>query len=565
MKFFTIILVLSTLLLNARPTGQMANEINYSINYKLNSPFQSLVNKIYALNGRNALWVDSPRFSQALQVLENGTYNYLNRNYNKNEIQQLSLAIRNGSIPPQNIIKAKARLDVMVTDGLLHLLHFIRVGDTDWRLVQKKLKMVKDRQDVKAVWEMKPKTMPSAKSFLAGIKRGGVSRYFGSQLPLRKRFIPYVRILKKYQKMPRFSKLHTGRTIKLGASDDRVSQIKKMLQFFGDYPKGRSTSSNYFDKVTANAVRSFRDRFKLPAGNYVDNKMIYYLNRDKNYYIKKILVNLEKLRLYPSSFESTHIEVNVPEYKMRFYVGGRLLFSSDVVVGRIDRPTPIFNSKMSYMVLNPTWTIPDNLIKRDLIPALKKHPSYLQEHNIHVYRGKKEVELNLEELFSYEHKKERVPYRFVQFPSKNNALGRVKFMFPNRYSVYLHDTDNRDLFKYRYRVFSSGCMRVERPFGFMHKLLRFAKGSYSQAKIKAIFDSNEPTTIKFKRLIPVHIVYFTVNKVGKKVYFLYDIYLYDQMIWESMSGHKKSTFKVPRNRLDPLRKSRKKRKSFFGV
>jgi murein L,D-transpeptidase YcbB/YkuD len=563
-KLFVFFLIFATFALNSAPLSQMAQEIEYSINYKLKSPFKTLVTQIYNLNGKTPLWVDSPRFSQALAILSDPTINYLNRNYNKREIRQLSNAILQGKIPPQNIIKAKARLDVMVTDGVLHLLHFLRIGDTDWNLVQQKLKMVKERQDVKAVWEMKIKSMPTAKAFLSGIKKYGPKQYFNLQIPLKRRFVDLVRVYKKYQKMPHFSRLHEGRTIRVGMSDDRVSQIRKMLKFFGDYPAQKSTSSNYYDRTLANAVRSFRERFKLPPGNYVDNKMIYYLNKDKNFYLRKILVNLEKLRLYPRSFESTYVEVNVPEYKMRFYVGGRVIFSSDVVVGRIDRPTPIFSSKMSYMVLNPTWTIPDNLIKRDLIPALKKNPDYLAQHNIHVYRGKQEVELNLEELFSYQHKKERVPYRFVQFPSKNNALGRVKFMFPNRYSVYLHDTDNRDLFKYRYRVFSSGCMRVARPFGFMHKLLRFAKGNYSPATIKAIFDSNKPTTIKLKRPIPVHILYFTVNKVGRKVYFLYDIYLYDKMIWESMVGHKRRGFTVPRNRLDPLRKPRKRR-SFFGV
>jgi murein L,D-transpeptidase YcbB/YkuD len=363
--------------------------------------------------------------------------------------------------------------------------------------------------------------------------------------------------------MPKFSKLHEGRKIKVGMSDDRVSQIKRMLKFFGDYPKSASTSSNYYDKTTAKAVRSFRSRFKLLPGDYVDNKMIYYLNRSKWEYIKQIKTNIEKLKLYPHSFESEYIEVNVPEYKMRLYSRGRTIFDSDVVVGRIDRPTPIFSAKMSYMVLNPTWTIPDNLIKKDLIPMLKKNPNYLQEHNIHVYQGKKEVEPNFEELFSYEHSSKRVPYRFVQFPSASNALGRVKFMFPNRYAVYLHDTDNRDLFKYRYRVFSSGCMRVQKPFDFMYELLRYAKGSYSRQKIQSIFDSNKPTTIRLRKKLPVHILYFTINKVGKKEYFLYDIYLYDQIIWESMAGHKKSSFRVPKNRLDPLRKPKKRKKFIF--
>jgi murein L,D-transpeptidase YcbB/YkuD len=560
MRKIFILLILATSILYPKPLTAMANEIIYSINSKLNSPFKAKVSEIYRLNDYKPIW-SGRRLSIALNLLNSSIYNYRNRNYNKREIKELSFAIDSGSIPTENIIKAKARLDVMVTDGILHLLHFVRVGDVDWGLVKQKLRTIKRKQDVKAVWEIKTKGMPSAKSFLKGVLSDPV-RYFKAQLPLERKFVTLVKMLKKYEKMPKFSKLHEGRKIKVGMSDDRVAGIKKRLKFFGDYSAGGSVN-NYYDRGVAKAVRRFRERFKLPPGNFVDNKMIYYLNRGRKEYVKQILTNLEKLKLYPRSFEKSFIEVNVPEYKMRFYSGGRVIFDSDVVVGRIDRPTPIFNSRMQYMVLNPTWTIPDSLVKKDLIPMLKKSPNYLQEHNIHAYRGSKEVDLNLEELFSYEHSGGAVPYRFVQFPSEKNALGRVKFMFPNRYSVYLHDTDNKELFKYRYRVFSSGCMRVEKPFAFMRKLLRFAKGNYSSTQIQRILDSNKPTTIKLKGSIPVHIVYFTVNKVGKKEYFLYDIYLYDKIIWESMAGHKKRYFRVPKNRLDPLRKPKKRRRSIF--
>jgi murein L,D-transpeptidase YcbB/YkuD len=127
-------------------------------------------------------------------------------------------------------------------------------------------------------------------------------------------------------------------------------------------------------------------------------------------------------------------------------------------------------------------------------------------------------------------------------------------MFPNRYSVYLHDTDNHLLFQYRYRVFSSGCMRVGKPFDFMKLLLRHAKGSYSKSRIQKILATNKPTTIKLTKPIPVHILYNTVYREGGKDYFLYDIYMYDQMIYESSAGHIKSTFTVPQKRLTGIKR-----------
>ncbi len=135
-----------------------------------------------------------------------------------------------------------------------------------------------------------------------------------------------------------------------------------------------------------------------------------------------------------------------------------------VVVGRIDRPTPLFSDEIRFMVLNPTWTIPDNLIKRDLIHVLRENPMYLKENNIHAFRGNNEVQVTQEMLDPYEKSERKVPYRFVQYPGDNNALGRVKFMFPNKYDVYLHDTDNKSLLERRYKIYSSGCVRLEKPF-----------------------------------------------------------------------------------------------------
>ena len=570
-KLLTLFLLLFALLQAApqaadESTDPLSWQIADTLVTKLKSPHRELLSRLYARYRNRPLWVgenNAGRFSQVMSLLDNPLYNYKNKNFNRNEIKSLAFSLDNGSIPPEQRDKAMARLDVMLSDALMQLIHFVRIGDVDWALVQQKLKRLKETQDVHAIWEIQPKKMPDARELQKVIDSGDLSGYLRRQLPLERRYRNLITMLHKYRRMPEYPKLHEGRRLRIGSSDDRISQIKRMLKFFGDYPANAPTDST-FDRRLAKAVRSFRERFKLPPGESIDNKMIHYLNTPKKEYLKKILVNLDKIKLYPHSFESEYVEVNVPEYKMRFYRNGRAIFQSDVVVGRIDRPTPIFNGKMTYMVLNPTWTIPDNLVRRDLIPMLKKNPDYLREHDIHVFTSYKpnapEVELDLEKLFSYENDQRPIPYRFVQFPSVNNALGKVKFMFPNKYSVYLHDTDNKKLFGYRYRVFSSGCMRVERPFDFMNLLLRFAGKGYSETKIREILDSNKPTTIRLKKAIPVHIVYFTVRREGKQDFFFYDIYLHDQIIWESTPGHMKATFRVPAKRLDPLRKPKKKKR-----
>jgi len=228
-----------------------------------------------------------------------------------------------------------------------------------------------------------------------------------------------------------------------------------------------------------------------------------------------------------------------------------------IVVGRMDRPTPLFSDQIEYMVLNPTWTVTDNLVKRDLIPVLKEQPDYLTEHNIHVFSGKKEVQVTYEMLAPYMNSDKRVPYRFVQYPGESNALGRVKFMFPNKYAVYLHDTDNKSLLSRRYKLYSSGCMRVDRPFDLLDILLENAKRPYSKEEIETILASNKPTTVRLKKAIPVHILYFTVYEEDGLAYFKNDIYSYDKIIEESVPYNRKSTFTLPKRKMIAVDKNGK--------
>jgi len=192
---------------------------------------------------------------------------------------------------------------------------------------------------------------------------------------------------------------------------------------------------------------------------------------------------------------------------------------------------------MTYLEINPHWNIPENLVRRDLIVALKENPNYLKEHNIRVFNGwKKKGEIkNFKPsmLFPYaDTSKGHIPYRFVQYPGDSNALGRIKFMFPNKYSVYLHDTDNKSLFQYRYRVYSSGCMRLEKPFELLDILNSRISSKY-QRIISKYRNTLVNKVIKFNQKLPVHTTYFTVFKRNGLTYFRKDIYEYDKFIKES--------------------------------
>jgi len=554
----TLNIILFTLFLWQPLTAATDLNIKDQINTYTNTAFRTAVDALYKANGYQALWTGAEhtkRFAQVLDALGDPLFNYKFKQFNQDKIIDISFNIDNGSYTQAQLPLQQKKLDILITESYLKLIYFIRVGDVDWVLVKRKLHNLKAAQDVQATWEITPKSMPSSQAIFTSIKSGTIQKYLSSLLPLIDQYKPLITMLERYRGMPTYAKIPFGKTLKRGRTDERIREIKKLLQFTGDFPKNESTGTGYSTSLSR-AIAKFKQRFNLTKGDYIDNKVITYLNTAKKEYLKKIITNLDMLKLQPHRFEANHVQINIPEFKLRYYQNGKSAFESDIIVGRIDRPTPIFTDKIEYMVLNPTWTITDNLVRRDLIPVLKEHPNYLKEHNIRVFtsykKGAKETVLDRKKLFSYANNKKAIPYRFVQYPGDTNALGKVKFMFPNKYAVYLHDTDNKSLFKYRYRVYSSGCMRVKKPYDFMYALLKNAGNSYAKSKLEKIFKSNKTTSIRLKQSIPVHVLYQTVRRDKGRDYFFYDVYMYEQIVYESTAGHKKPTFRVPTKRLTKI-------------
>ena len=544
-------------------TASMENigqNIQISLPKLIKGKNRQIVENIYTQTNYVPLWAgkaNERKTSQLIQALKDPLYNYKNQSFDQKAITKLFYLLDNNDISESKKMAVYARLDLMLTNSMVRLVRFIVQGDVDWALVQKKLKALKQSDDVRADWEMNIRPFPNQHDLVNAIANGTIHAYLNSLLPMKERYKKLVTLLKNYKVMEKFPKIkYSNSPLKAGDWSSRVPEVKKHLQISGDYPKNADLSWT-FDKQLEKAVRTYQKRYLLEINGKVDKKVTYYLNQSAKTHIQAIITNLDKTKLYPRSFESEHVEVNIPDFNLRYYQNGKKVMKTGIVVGRMDRPTPLFSDKIEYMVLNPTWTVTDNLIKRDLIPILQEQPNYLTEHNIHVFSGKKEVEVNYEMLEPFIHSKKRVPYRFVQYPGDTNALGRVKFMFPNKYAVYLHDTDNKSLLSRRYKLYSSGCMRVDKPFDLMNILLQNAKRSYSQAEIDKILESNKPTTIRLKRSIPVHMLYFTVYEEDGLAYFKNDIYSFDKIIEESVPYNRKSTFTLPKRKMIAVDKNAK--------
>ena len=535
----------------------ISENIKNALHVHLKGRNKAIVQNIYAQTSYNPVWVgqgNEAKMSSLIQALKDPLFNYKNKAFDQKSIARLFYKLDNGDISKHNKAAVYARLDLMLSNSFVRLVRFLVQGDVDWGLVQKKLASLKQNNNINAKWEMSYKPFPPLKPLLSAAINGNIYAYLNSLIPMEKRYRKLVKLLKSYRMMQKFPKLkYYEESLKLGDRSSRVEVLKKRLRISGDYPKSAPINSK-FDARLKQAVIRYQKRYLLKVNGIVDKTTTYYLNQPATQNIQAIITNLDKTKLYPKRFENEYVEVNIPDFNLRYYRNGVKTMKMGLIVGRLDRPTPLFHDAIRYMVLNPTWTIPDSLIKKDLIPVLKDNPAYLEENNIHVFSGSKPIHVTQAMLAPYERSKKRVPYRFVQYPGETNALGRVKFMFPNKYAVYLHDTDNKTLFSRRYKVYSSGCMRVKRPFDLMNVLLDHSKGSYSQSKLDAILQSNKPTTIKLRKAIPVHILYFTVYEEDGLAYFKNDIYLYDQIIEESVEGRKKSTFSVPKKRMISVKK-----------
>jgi hypothetical protein len=253
----------------------------------------------------------------------------------------------------------------------------------------------------------------------------------------------------------------------------------------------------------------------------------------------KIRMSLERAKLMKPDPElwETYFLVNIPEFKVRFFENGHEAFEMKVVVGQKSWQTPIFSALMKYVVLNPTWNVPDNIARAEEIPNILRKKNYLKRKRMVVLRSydidSTPVDprsINWRKYLRPEWKNKELPYKLVQLPAKGNALGRVKFMFPNPYSVYMHDTPMKHLFKRAYRAYSHGCIRLEKP---MEMLEYLASHGYLTKDWDAVKKELATWKLKYVNLrtpIPVHVGYFTAYPAAGGLVFSADIYGYDTLM-----------------------------------
>lgn len=321
------------------------------------------------------------------------------------------------------------------------------------------------------------------------------------------------------------------KTLSITDNDSTLIKVKHYLFLTADWKEKDQTI--LFTTQLAKAIISFQHRMGLVESGKLTTQTITELNKPIDFRIKQIMLNLERLRWVPVEMENKFLLINIPEYKLHIIENGSPVWTTNVVVGKDVKQTTIFRGNISSIILNPYWNIPTSIIGEEILPSLKKNPNYLTENNMEVVSGKTIINPSTISWNKYDKK---VPFEIRQKPGNDNALGKMKFLFPNNFNIYLHDTPSKGLFRESKRAFSHGCIRVENPKKLVLYFIQ-KDSSWSTEKIDSIFKTNKEFGIPIKPSVPIYIVYFTtwVDNEGQ-LNFRNDIYNLDEQLSNEIFG-----------------------------
>ncbi len=320
-------------------------------------------------------------------------------------------------------------------------------------------------------------------------------------------------------------KLHRGST------GPAVTLLKKRLIIAGDLDPAALSEGHQFNRQLEEALQRFQQRHGLPARGVTDTETRKALNFPVEKRIRQIEWNMERWRWLPDELGPRYIMVNIPDFRLFVVENQITVMSMKTVVGKVTQPTPVFMDNMSYLELNPTWNLPNSIVSDEMIPKVKQDPEFLTKKRIRIYRNwsptAKEIDPKTIDWEKMNPKK--FPYRMIQ-DSGVNPLGRIKFMFPNQFDVYLHDTTQKYLFQRSRRMYSHGCIRVEKPYELGEWVLKDDPLWSKERLIKEI-KKGKRQQVNLPKPIPVYVIYLTAwFDTRGHIHFRNDIYDYDKSL-----------------------------------
>lgn len=413
--------------------------------------------------------------------------------YHYGRLQSLPKELQ-GSASPEEQRRTALEYDLLLSDAAANLSHHLLSGKVDPHSLSPEWKG--ERRD-RATGDLL--TELAEASDVAGrldLLRPQQVRYFRLQKLLRESLGP----------APEWSPLPLYPAIDPGDSDPRLEIIRGRLIYWGDLDAAAATAVGTYDATLVAALQRFQQRHGLDTDGVIGRKTLEALNITPAQRREQIVINMERWRWLAENLGSKHLLVNIAGFELKGIIDNRTVLRKPVIVGRHYRRTPVFSDAVRYLVFNPTWTVPYKLAVRDKLPDIQKDPEYLTRQGFTVY-DREQQPVDPATVDWSQLTRRDFPYRLVQSPGPDNALGQVKFMFPNPYDVYLHDTPSRELFEKSDRAFSSGCVRVSDPLELAAWLLE--DEGITREQINAIVATGELHTLFLKNPVPIHIEYWT--------------------------------------------------------
>jgi murein L,D-transpeptidase YcbB/YkuD len=369
----------------------------------------------------------------------------------------------------------------------------------------------------KVDWNL-PRKKVSYEEFLDSILETAPEQIKDLKRPVNRQYGLLRKFLQNYNELEEkgqwFEIKAIKKSLRPGDSSDVVVQIKKRLNDLGDLKINDGTW--IYNGELEKAVIGFQQRHGLKDDGIIGKTTIAEMNVPFKQRIKQLMINMERSRWVPVSLNSDYLVVNIPDFKLHVNSGDKLLWSCNIVVGKPIHKTAIFSGELKYVVFSPYWNVPKSIVINEVLKDMRRDRNYLEKHNM--------------EITGY---RDGIP-EIRQKPGPDNSLGLVKFLFPNNYNMYLHDTPAKSLFNESSRAFSHGCMRIQEPFKLAQFLLK-NDPTWDDEKINAAMNAGTERTVTLSERVPVFIVYFTafVDRDGK-INFRKDIYERDDRLAEMM-------------------------------
>jgi murein L,D-transpeptidase YcbB/YkuD len=487
---------------NTRIAGEKLHSIEY-------------ISNLYAKNDYQPFWTKAEYIGDAISALAASYHDGLQPDdYHLQTIILLNSEIVETQVESTEKNSKIADLDLLLTDGTIFYADHLLYGKID-------------PTSLVTTWNFGFAPIPdlNAESF---------SRYItGRQIPARMMelrpamhlYDTLVSILARYRKIKTdggWGTILAGGKIEPGNKDARIPLIRKRLLITWELSQTDSLSSDLYDKLLETDMKAFQSSHGLDADGIIGVGTFRELNVSVEDRIASIRVNLERVRWVAGNMPERYIIVNIAAFWLIMADSGRIVHYTPVVVGKPLNKTPLFRDKMRYIEFNPTWTQPRSIVKNETVPKLKKDSTYLEKNHYILLDSKGNLvptsNLDFKNLSA-----SRFPYIVRQEPGPWNALGEMKFMFPNKYDIYLHDTPSKSLFSKASRAYSHGCIRVKNPLDLAVKLLEGT--DYDRKKINSILETHETTRVNLPEPIDILLMYWTcgIDRHGK-VFFVPDIY-----------------------------------------